>query len=510
MKIAIGYPPIESAKGVPLLSQNRQFQFFNSPTFIYPMVPAFAATMLHCAGHKVYWMDGIAERKKFNEWFFELKSRKIDILMIEAKTPIIKTYWKIINQIKKEIPKLKIVLVGDHVTQNPLESFENSKVDYVLTGGDYDFLMVNLVEHITNNEKLEGSVYWRENDELLKSQIPKSKFQINSKFQNSKTRNKVFVCSSGYSLPKHDIDKLPFIDRKLTKWQLYAFKNGNYKYTPATYMYSGRDCWWGKCTFCVWDQVLYPHGSYRSFTADRLFAEVKYLVDNFHVKEIFDDAGSFFVGYKLEKFCRLMIESGYNKKVRYGCNMKFGMLKQKDYNLMKQAGFRFILFGMESANQKTLDEIHKGNTVQDIEEGAKMASRAGLDVHATIMLGYPWESEKDIQNTIKFAKNCFAKGYFNTMQATIVIPYPGTELYKQCVKNKWLLTTDYDDYDMRGPVMKTPYDSKKLTGYVRELYTSFMTPKYVLRQLLKIRNFDDVKFYLNAGRKLAGHLLDFS
>ena len=45
MKVMIAYPPIPSDKGVPLISQNRQFQWFNSPTFIYPVVPAYAATL---------------------------------------------------------------------------------------------------------------------------------------------------------------------------------------------------------------------------------------------------------------------------------------------------------------------------------------------------------------------------------------------------------------------------------------------------------------------------------
>ena len=53
MKIAIGYPPIESDKGVALLSQNRQFQYFNAPTYIYPMVPAYAASLLASKGHDV-------------------------------------------------------------------------------------------------------------------------------------------------------------------------------------------------------------------------------------------------------------------------------------------------------------------------------------------------------------------------------------------------------------------------------------------------------------------------
>ena len=46
LKISISYPPLESDKGIPLLSQNRQFQWFSEPTYIYPMVPAYAATLL--------------------------------------------------------------------------------------------------------------------------------------------------------------------------------------------------------------------------------------------------------------------------------------------------------------------------------------------------------------------------------------------------------------------------------------------------------------------------------
>ena len=62
MKVAICYPPLPSEKGVPLLSQNRQFQWFSRPTYIFPVVPATAATMLKAAGHDVLWLDGIAEK----------------------------------------------------------------------------------------------------------------------------------------------------------------------------------------------------------------------------------------------------------------------------------------------------------------------------------------------------------------------------------------------------------------------------------------------------------------
>jgi len=61
VKISISYPPIKSEKGIPLLAQNRQFQWFSHPTYIYPVVPAQAATLLSRSGYDVIWDDGIAE-----------------------------------------------------------------------------------------------------------------------------------------------------------------------------------------------------------------------------------------------------------------------------------------------------------------------------------------------------------------------------------------------------------------------------------------------------------------
>src|SRR5512135_1569203 len=100
MKIHISYPPLESVKGVPLLSQNRQFQYFHSPTYIYPMVPAYAASLAQKRGYEVYWMDGIARKQSYEEWLEELIRKSPDILLIETKAPAIKTHWKIIDEVK--------------------------------------------------------------------------------------------------------------------------------------------------------------------------------------------------------------------------------------------------------------------------------------------------------------------------------------------------------------------------------------------------------------------------
>lgn len=504
-KIIIGYPPIETNKGVPLLSQNRQFQYFNAKTYIYPMVPAYAASLAKESGYDVYWFDGIAEEWTYNKWLEEAIQINPDLIMLETKAPVIKWHWKVIDEIKEKFPKTKVVLVGDHVTFRPVESMQECKVDYIITGGDYDFMLKDLLNSITKGEVLVGGIWGRKEDNDVKlSELIKYE-------DNEKTGEKDAFWVSGPLKMKHNLDELPFVDRDLTKWELYAYANGNYKYTPATYMYSGRDCWWNRCTFCVWDHTLNPFGSYRRFSPERLFAEVKHVVDNYGVKEIFDDAGTLFIGPPLKKFCELMVESGYNKKVVLGCNMRLNALSREYYDLMKKANFRFILYGMESANQVTLDKLDKGIKVHEIEKGVKDAKEAGLEPHVTIMLGYPWETLDMAKNTIALSKRLFNKGYVETMQATIVIPYPGTPLYKECIEKDWLSVDpyDYEAFDMRAPVMKVPFEEKKLYELTQELYSSFFTPKFIIRKILSVRSLHDIKMLFYSGWKVLGHLLDF-
>jgi len=505
VKILIGYPPIDQYKGVPLLSQNRQFQYFNAPTYIYPMVPAYAASLAKERGYDVVWSDGIAEKKTYTEWLSELEKEKPDYLMMETKAPVLKFHWKIIDELKEKFPEMAVILVGDHVTWNPIETLDACKVDYIITGGDYDFLLSDMADAIKNNSYLPGGIYGRKGDPKV-SVDPKW-----LKLHKSGITGEEAYFQSGPLELQHNLDDLPFVDRDLTKWKLYAYANGNYKYTPATYMYSGRDCWWNRCTFCVWDHTLNPKGFYRRFSPERLFAEVKHVVDNYGVKEIFDDAGTLFIGPPLKKFCELLIESGYNKKVVFGCNMRLNALTSEYYDLMGKANFRFILYGMESANQVTLDRLDKGLLVEEIAEGAKMAKKAGLEPHVTVMLGYPWETEEMAQNTIDLAKDLFKKGYVDTMQATIVIPYPGTPLYKECLENDWLQVgaKDYEKFDMRAPVMKIPFSNERLYELTQSLYSSFFTPQYIFRKILSIRNWSDIKFLGYSAWKLIGHLLDF-
>lgn len=481
MRILITYPPLESEKGVPLLSQNRQFQWFNNPTFIYPMVPASAATLLKSKGYNVLWFDGIAEMKSFKEWLDYIDKERPELIAIETKTPVVKKHWQIINLVKDKYPEIKFILMGDHVTALPLESFENSAVDFIITGGDYDFLLLSLVEYLEGKTKiLDKGIYLRQNGKIL---------------------------NTGRFERKFDLNTLSFIDRDLTKWQLYAYNNGNYKRTPGTYIMSGRDCWYHQCTFCSWT-TIYPEFNKRS--VENVLDEVGFLIEKYKVREIMDDTGTFPVGDWLNEFCEGMIKRGYNKKISIDCNMRLGKaITFEQMKLMKKANFRLILVGIESANQTTLERVKKGENINEMVENVCLMRKAGLFPHITIMFGYPWETEEDAKKTLELGRKLLIKNIAYTMQATVVIPYPGTPLFEECKKNNWLKTTDWDRYDMREPIMKTPMSDETLMKYVQGLYSVAFNPEFLIRKFMSIRDFEDLKYFAKAGAKVVGHIFDF-
>jgi len=481
MKIIICFPPLNSEKGCPTLGQNRQFQYFKEPTFIYPVVPAIAATLLKQNGFDVVWLDCLAQGISHKDFFAVVKKHAPDLIAFETKAPVIKKEWEIIDKLKEQNPNLLTVFFGDHVTALPKESFEHSSIDYVLTGGDYDFLLLNLCQHLQSPEsiQLEDGIWMRKSGEI----------------QNT-----------GDFKLRGDLDSLPFIDRELTRWKDYAYKNGNYRRTPGTYIMSGRDCWWGKCTFCSWPQ-LYP--KFRARSVKNVLDEIQHLVEAFQVREIMDDTGTFPVGGWLKEFCEGMIARGLHKKVTLDCNMRFGAIDSEGYKLMRKAGFRFLLFGIESANQETLNRIKKNLDIETIKRSCKEAREAGLYPHITIMFGYPWETLEDANNTFELGAWLLKRGYAYTMQSTVVIPYPRTPLFVECEENDWLTTENWNDYDMKRPVMKLGFPENEIPQLVQKLYRVSFSPEFIFRKILSIRELDDLWYFWRAFLKVIGHLIDF-
>ncbi len=479
MRVLVGYVPIISEKGVPLLSQNRQFQWFSRPTYIYPMVPAAAATLAAADGHEVLWLDGIAERLSEEAFLRRYRSFAPDLFLLETKTPVVKATWRMVRRLKEQSPRSRIALCGDHVTALPEESLEFSPADYILCGGDYDVLLRDLLRCLEGRGEMPAGVVLRDGGS---------------------------VRSTGRFRLETPLDALPVIDRELTRWSLYSRANGNFRDPPGTYIMAGRDCWWGRCRFCSWT-TLYDRWRVRS--PEHVLDEIGALLDRYPLREIFDDSGCFPGGQWLRRFCRGVVERGYHERVRFGCNLIPGVLSEAHYEALAEANFGFVLFGLESANAETLRRLDKCGSARQMEAAFRMARSAGLRPHATCMVGYPWETREDAQRTVDLARRLFDRGDIESLQATVVIPYPGTPLFRECQEQGWLKTEDWDRYDMREPVMKTPMGDSEVMALTRSLYASVLSPRALWRLIRRIRSWRDVRYYLRSALRLVGHLLDF-
>ena len=146
MKISISYPPLRDER-TPTLGQNRQFQWFHNPSFIYPMVPASAATLLNSQGHDVLWNDAIAMRwtpGRFKEFLLD---ERPDLLLFETKTPVVKRHWELVRDIKEYLPEMKAEMVA---------WFEK----YLPAAGRFGSLCMAALSPIFWMASLEGPMKW--------------------------------------------------------------------------------------------------------------------------------------------------------------------------------------------------------------------------------------------------------------------------------------------------------------------------------------------------------------
>ncbi len=466
-----------------MLTQNRQFQWYHAASYIYPLVPACAATLLVQAGFDVLWNDAITTGWSWEQFAGFIRREQPDLIAFETKTPVVRQHWRIVERVKRLAPHCQTVLMGDHVTALPWETMRNSRVDFCITGGDYDVSLLALACHLRDGSPLPPGLYYRDGDAIHDT----GPFRLD-----------------------HDLNDLPLIDRHLTQAHLYGEKWR--KRTPFFYTMAGRDCPWARCTFCAWT-TLYPH--FRVRRPEHLLDEIGFLIEEHGAREIFDDTGTFPAGGWLRRFCQGMIERGYNKHILFSCNMRYGYIGQPDLlDLMKRAGFRKLKMGLESANQSTLDRLNKGITVEQIVEESRLISEAGLDIHLTVMVGYPWETRDDAQRTVDLARALMAQGHAEMLQSTVVVPYPGTPLHAQALEHQWFRPDfdplDYDHYDMREPVLAVPgMTPAEVMAFSAQVYGSFLTPRFVWRNLRKIRSWRDLDYLWRGAKAVIGHLRDF-
>ncbi len=286
-------------------------------------------------------------------------------------------------------------------------------------------------------------------------------------------------------------EKLPFPDRVFTNGKDPRTQSyGNFKFRPNTHMMASNLCWYGKCTFCIDTEKLQSGEKRGVRSVAHVIEEIDDLI-RLGYKEVFDDSGTLPVGEWLSEFCREMNKppqyegtSEYVKDafklfprnlnqprknlIKIGCNMKPVKI---DYKMMANAGFRFILVGIESANQQTINKIQKGQRSADIIPIIKSMSDAGLEPHGTFMTGYPWETWEDEKKTIELCHYLLRKGYLKTAQASVYSP-PRTK----------------------------PDPNSSGHRYLPRFYDVYKNPEFLIQKVKDIRRWEDFTYLLRGAR----------
>ncbi|MCX6705279.1 MAG: sugar phosphate nucleotidyltransferase [Candidatus Woesebacteria bacterium] len=150
---------------------------------------------------------------------------------------------------------------------------------------------------------------------------------------------------------------------------------------------------------------------------------------------------------------------------------------------MTQAGFKQLVLPFESGSQRIIDRYasKKWNIEQtDVIQLVKEAKKLGLKVPGNFMIGFPDENEKELQSTIDMAKKLIDNG-LTYASFFIVVPYPGSKLFQEAIKNKLLDTNfDADQFHWGNPVMKnTTIAPEKLVSLRKQLWEGLNNSDYV-------------------------------
>lgn len=479
-RICITYPPFENNEGYPLMSLNGQFQWLRNPSYFYPILPAYAATLLKNNGYNVFFLDTIARNMDTIDWFSELDEIKPQLIFFEARTPTINYTWDTIETIKKKYDGVYVVLAGDHVTSLPEESLIKSKADFIITGGNYEISLLSIVKHLNHGNKLAKGIYYRS--------------------EKNGTGN---IKNTGKFSLDYPLDSLPFIDRNLTNWKIYSKKNEYFKKYPGTFIMSGRGS-----IYNIYNSnsssILFNNAMLRS--PINVVDEIEYLNKRYGIKEIIDGTICFPTDEWLSLFCATMRERKLNKKVYIDCYMYLNILSFEDFKMMKKSGFKTIIFNLPTINNHTIEKIGiDKNNVEQMVESIKLAKRAGLFIDMMVKLGYPNETEEDIIRTFNIVKNLMLNGYINSMNVSLFVPYPNTQLFNYCKENDLLKTENWFDFDMRKSVVKLNFDEEKLDKYIEYFYNLSFNPLYLFHKITAIRDIYDIRHHINSFKNILSY-----
>ena len=411
-----------------------------------------------------------------------LRQKQYNLIGLPVFTPTANYVFETSKLIRSVLPDAIIVYGGVHATDRAAESLEESpECDFIIRR-EAELTLVELIENlekgVTDFSHISG-LTWRKNNDTI------------------------MLNPDRELLPS--LDDLPlgfFGDLDLTR---YVPHPTQYTQLPTYSVVTQRGCPY-PCTFCEAHVALGK--KLRLFSPKRVIEELKILKYEKGTRGVYFQDSTFTLNkkYVIELF-ELMIKEGLNDLL-WSCTTRTDRVDPELLALMHEAGCRNILYGIESANQQSLDLLKKNIKAETQERAVEWTHKANITILCSYILCLPGETEKMVQNTIDYAKR------LSSQMALFYLPtpYPGSELYSACKEgirknSKWeeFLFIDYDN-----PVYINPIIGKERMKYwYKKAYLDYYTHPKVwasnIKSVFKNGGFKRNLRGLNAIRALLLH-----
>jgi len=321
-----------------------------------------------------------------------------------------------VNSLIKKVNKDIITVAGgNHVSAAP-ESIGNNTFNWIIIG-EGEFRLLNLIKTINSNNT----------HKAIPGVIPISEVVQN---RSSSTKNNFIV----------DLDSIPYPLYRLLPLKKYWQSHGNIRWIN---MIATRGCPYN-CVFCSIKNVMGRKVRYRS--VDNVLNEIIFLKYEFDVQQIFfeDDNLTFNMKWAKELFNGI-IQEDLRLEIYLRNGIRADKVDLELLTLMKKAGTRKVWFAPESGSQETLNKIIKKKMkLGDCEKAVRMAKNVGLAVGGFLVIGFPEETIEDIKQTVQYGHKLNKLGC-DSIWISCAVPYPGTELFDNCI-NRDIISNEKIDY----------------------------------------------------------------
>jgi len=249
---------------------------------------------------------------------------------------------------------------------------------------------------------------------------------------------------------------------------------------------------------CKWCSTAVYGQSYRRRPAELVAEELLMLKNTYNPDSIWFVDDVFTVSHKwIKSFHKEVIKQ--NAIIPFECITRAERLNDEVLQLLKEAGCYRIWIGAESGSQKIIDAMDRRVDVDVVKEAIQKTNAIGMETGTFIMVGYPGEDEKDINETITYLKAA------NPTHFTITVAYPikGTSLYNEIedkitVQPNWETSTDREidftrtfsrkfyDYAVRRIVNEVNYSKEKRSDKNLKKMISYKLKSILASKLMKL------------------------